>query len=203
MIHGDVIIGERWQILGLCSAFRAFDKGGIFIVLQCCTGPRFFRSHPKNPHLVAFCDRQLDTEDLYNSNPEPHLVASYDTPVDPDNLLEPRYPRVRVCKGGTCKFHELVIYRETCKCRWYLGCPDVATYVWEVNNGKIQIISFEIQCSQILCHFGLLEMEYYLYLECGLFCRVSATLVFEFATIRYSHVDLIAENLKQASLLGF
>jgi hypothetical protein len=32
--HGDVTIaGEGLQNLGLCSAFRAFEQGGIFIEL--------------------------------------------------------------------------------------------------------------------------------------------------------------------------
>jgi hypothetical protein len=33
LIYGDVIIaGEGLQNFGLCSALRAFDQGGIFIV---------------------------------------------------------------------------------------------------------------------------------------------------------------------------
>jgi hypothetical protein len=32
-LYGDIIIaGEGLQILGLCSALRAFEQGGIFIV---------------------------------------------------------------------------------------------------------------------------------------------------------------------------
>jgi hypothetical protein len=32
-LYGDVTIaGEGWQNLGLCSALRAFEQGGIFIV---------------------------------------------------------------------------------------------------------------------------------------------------------------------------
>jgi hypothetical protein len=35
----------RLQNLGLCSAIRAFEQGGVFIVPhRCDTGPRFFRS---------------------------------------------------------------------------------------------------------------------------------------------------------------
>jgi hypothetical protein len=34
-LHGDVTFaGERLQNLGLCSALRAFEQGGIFIVPQ-------------------------------------------------------------------------------------------------------------------------------------------------------------------------
>jgi hypothetical protein len=31
-LYGDVITGEGLQNLGLCSALRAFEQGGIFIV---------------------------------------------------------------------------------------------------------------------------------------------------------------------------
>jgi hypothetical protein len=43
-LYGDVTIaGEGLQNLGLCSALRAFEQGGIFIVTHLCdTGPRFF-----------------------------------------------------------------------------------------------------------------------------------------------------------------
>jgi hypothetical protein len=49
-LYGDVTITrEGLQNLGLCSALRAFEQGGIFIVPHLLdTGPRFFRSHPKD-----------------------------------------------------------------------------------------------------------------------------------------------------------
>jgi hypothetical protein len=47
-IYWDVTIaGEGLQYLGLCLTLKAFEQGGIFIV-PCGTGPRFFRSHPKD-----------------------------------------------------------------------------------------------------------------------------------------------------------
>jgi hypothetical protein len=63
-VHGDVIIaGEGLNNLGLSSALRAFEQGGIFIVQN--IRPRFFRSHPKDSpiqsplttrvHLRGFC----------------------------------------------------------------------------------------------------------------------------------------------------
>jgi hypothetical protein len=34
-LYGDItIVGEKLQSLGLCSALRAFEQGGIFIVLH-------------------------------------------------------------------------------------------------------------------------------------------------------------------------
>jgi hypothetical protein len=63
-LYGDVTIaGERLQNLGLRSALRAFEHREI----TCCdTGPRIFRSHPKDrPHLVTSYDLQGDVEDLF------------------------------------------------------------------------------------------------------------------------------------------
>jgi hypothetical protein len=51
--------GEGLQNLGLCSALRAFEQGGIFIV----------------PHLL----RHGASVFLVSSEGPPHLVASYDT----------------------------------------------------------------------------------------------------------------------------
>jgi hypothetical protein len=43
------IAGEGLQNLGLCSALMAFAQGGILSChTSCDTGPRFFRSHPKD-----------------------------------------------------------------------------------------------------------------------------------------------------------
>jgi hypothetical protein len=49
-LYEDVTItGEGLQNVGQCLVLRAFERGGIFIVLTCCdTGPRFFWSHPKD-----------------------------------------------------------------------------------------------------------------------------------------------------------
>jgi hypothetical protein len=48
------IAGEGLQNLGLCSALRAFEEGGIFIVPHLLWHwARFFRSHPENPPLTT------------------------------------------------------------------------------------------------------------------------------------------------------
>jgi hypothetical protein len=50
LIYGDVTIaGEGLQNLGLCSALRPLSREGSLSCHTCCdTGPRFFRSHPKD-----------------------------------------------------------------------------------------------------------------------------------------------------------
>ena len=66
-LYGDATItGEGLQNLDLCSALRAFEQGGIFIVPHLLWhGPRSFRSHTKDrPHSVASYDTQGDVEDL-------------------------------------------------------------------------------------------------------------------------------------------
>jgi hypothetical protein len=52
--YGDVTItGEGLQNFGLCSALRAFEQGGIFIVPHLLWhGPRFFLSHPKDHPII-------------------------------------------------------------------------------------------------------------------------------------------------------
>jgi hypothetical protein len=66
-LYGDVTIAsEGQQNLGLCSALRAFEQGGIFIVphlLQHRTSI-FPVSSEGPPHLVAFYDTRGDVEDL-------------------------------------------------------------------------------------------------------------------------------------------
>jgi hypothetical protein len=49
-IYGDVTIAdEGLQNLGLCSTLRAFEQERSLLCNTCCdTGPRFFRSHPKD-----------------------------------------------------------------------------------------------------------------------------------------------------------
>jgi hypothetical protein len=49
-LHGDVTIdGEGLQNLGLCSALRAFEQGGIFVVPHLLWyGTSVFRSHPRD-----------------------------------------------------------------------------------------------------------------------------------------------------------
>jgi hypothetical protein len=65
---GDVTIaGEGLQNLGLCSALRAIEQGGIFIVphlLRHGTSV-FLVSSEGPPDLVAFYDTLGDAEDLF------------------------------------------------------------------------------------------------------------------------------------------
>jgi hypothetical protein len=68
-LYGNVtIVGEGLQNLGLCSVLRAFEQGGIFIVLQVVLWYEtlLFPVSSKGPtHLVAFYDTQGDVEDLF------------------------------------------------------------------------------------------------------------------------------------------
>jgi hypothetical protein len=61
------IAGEGLQNFGLCSALRAFEQGGIFIV----------------PHLL----RHGASVFPVSSERSPHFVASYDTRGDVDDLF--------------------------------------------------------------------------------------------------------------------
>jgi hypothetical protein len=72
-LYGDVTItGEGLQNLGLCSALRAFEQGGIFIVPHLLWhGTSVFPvSSEGPPHLVASYDPQGMWR-IY-SNPDPH-----------------------------------------------------------------------------------------------------------------------------------
>jgi hypothetical protein len=44
------VAGDRAANLGLCSALRAFEQGGIFIMPHLLRQPRFIRSHLKDRH---------------------------------------------------------------------------------------------------------------------------------------------------------
>jgi hypothetical protein len=67
-LYGDVTsAGEGLQILDLCSALRAFEQGGIFIV----------------PHLLWHGTSVFPV----SSEGPPHLVASYDTRGDVEDLF--------------------------------------------------------------------------------------------------------------------
>jgi hypothetical protein len=59
--------GEGLQNLGICSALRAFEQGGIFIVPHLLWhGASIFPiSSEELPHLVAFYDTQGGLEDLF------------------------------------------------------------------------------------------------------------------------------------------
>jgi hypothetical protein len=68
-LYGDVTIaGEGLQNLGLCSALRAFEQGGIFIVLHLLwQGTSVFTVSSKGPpHLVASSGGLLVPEGLYS-----------------------------------------------------------------------------------------------------------------------------------------
>ena len=74
-LYGDVTIaGEGLQKLGLCSALRAFEQGGTFIV----------------PHLLWHGTSVFPV----SSEGPPHLVASYDTRGDVEDLFWPGSSRV-------------------------------------------------------------------------------------------------------------
>jgi hypothetical protein len=71
-LYGDVTItGEGLQNLGLCSALRAFEQGGIFIVphLLWHGASVFPVSSAGPPHLIASYDSQGDAEDLFLPGP--------------------------------------------------------------------------------------------------------------------------------------
>jgi hypothetical protein len=69
-LYGDVTIAsEGLQNLGLFSALRAFDQGGIFIVPHLLwPGVSFFPVSSKGPpHLIATYDSQGNAEELFLS----------------------------------------------------------------------------------------------------------------------------------------
>jgi hypothetical protein len=77
-LYGDVTIaGEGLQNLGLCSALRAFEQGGIFIVPHLLWhGTSVFPvSSEGPPHSVASYDTRGNWR-IYNSNPDPHGIPS-------------------------------------------------------------------------------------------------------------------------------
>jgi hypothetical protein len=67
-LYGDITITvEGLQNLGLCSALRAFEQGGIFIVshLLWHRASVFPMSSEGLPHSVTFYGTQGDVEDLF------------------------------------------------------------------------------------------------------------------------------------------
>jgi hypothetical protein len=71
-LYGDVTIaGEGLQILGLCSALRAFEQRGIFIVPHLLWhGVSVFRSHPKDRPIQSPLTARMGMQRIY-SNPDP------------------------------------------------------------------------------------------------------------------------------------
>jgi hypothetical protein len=73
-LYGDVTIaGEGLRNLGLCTALRTFEEGGIFIV----------------PHMLWHVTSVFP---VLSEGP-PHSVASYDTHGDVEDLFQPGYSR--------------------------------------------------------------------------------------------------------------
>jgi hypothetical protein len=62
------ITGHELQNLGLCSALRAFEQGGIS---YCDTGPQFFRSHPKDRPIQSPLTTPMGLQKTH-SNSDPH-----------------------------------------------------------------------------------------------------------------------------------
>jgi hypothetical protein len=101
--YGDVnITSERLQNLGLCSALRAYEQGGIFIVQH----PRWHRtsvfpvSSEGPPHLIIIYDSQRGWPNLTRIHTGPHIVASYDTQRDFEDLFLPGPSWVNVSRVG-------------------------------------------------------------------------------------------------------
>jgi hypothetical protein len=72
------------QNFGLCSALRAFEQGGFFILQHLLWhGSRFFRFHPKDRPIQSLLTTHMGMWRTYsNSNPiltSSHSVASCDT----------------------------------------------------------------------------------------------------------------------------
>jgi hypothetical protein len=85
-VCGDITIaGEGLQNLGLCSALKAFQQGGIFIMpyLLWHGASVFPVSSEELSHLIASYDSQGNAKDLT----DPHSVLSYDTQGDAEDLF--------------------------------------------------------------------------------------------------------------------
>jgi hypothetical protein len=68
--HGDVTIAdERLQNLGLCSALRAFQQGGIFIVPHLLWHMTSILKKKRPLQLVASCDKQGMLRTYSNQDP--------------------------------------------------------------------------------------------------------------------------------------
>jgi hypothetical protein len=67
LYEGATIGGEGLQNLGLCSALRAFEQEGIFIVQHLLwQGTSVFPvSSERQPHSVASYDTREDVEDQF------------------------------------------------------------------------------------------------------------------------------------------
>jgi hypothetical protein len=94
--------GEGLQNLGLCSALRAFEQGGIFIMphLLWHRTSVFPVSSEGPPHLVAFYDTRGDVEDLFQPGSSRGLLWKKNLA----NLMQ-----LSICVPyGRCPFRQLV-----------------------------------------------------------------------------------------------
>jgi hypothetical protein len=76
-IYGDVTItGEGLQNVGLCSALRAFQDGGILSCHTCCDmGLQFFRSYPKDRPIKSPLTTHKGMQRTYST---PHPILQRD-----------------------------------------------------------------------------------------------------------------------------
>jgi hypothetical protein len=103
-IYGDVTFtGEGMQTIGLCSALRTFEQGGgsLSCHTYCDTGPRFFRSHPKQSPIQSPLTTHEGMRRIY-SNPDPHSVASYGTQWNAEDLFLPGPSQVCFRRESWC-----------------------------------------------------------------------------------------------------
>jgi hypothetical protein len=89
---GDITIAGEWlQNLGLCSALKAFQQGGIFIVPHLLWhGTLVFPVSSEGPPQDLYRATPAVTRDLgfpVSSEGPPHLVAFYDTRGDVEDLF--------------------------------------------------------------------------------------------------------------------
>jgi hypothetical protein len=77
-VYGDVkIAGEGLQNLGLCSALRPLSREGSLSCHACCdTGPRFFRSHPKDRPIQSPLTTRMGMLGIY-SDLDPHRGSEF------------------------------------------------------------------------------------------------------------------------------
>jgi hypothetical protein len=89
--YGDVTItNEVLQNFSICSALRAYEQGGIFIVPHLLRhGARFFRSHPNDRPIQSPLTTHKGMCKTYSNRilTGPHSAASYDTQGDVEKFL--------------------------------------------------------------------------------------------------------------------
>jgi hypothetical protein len=99
-VFKEYIMNEWMNCWLLDFNLRAFEQGGIFIVLhlQWHRASFFPVSTERPPHSATSYDTQGDVEDLFifltRILTVPHSVASYGTQGDTEDLFLPRFSRV-------------------------------------------------------------------------------------------------------------